>query len=262
MATPNNCHARDVIAAVNCGKPVLVEKPMGMNAAECRQMVDAAAARGVLLGVAHIFRFAESVQRIRERVAAGDVGRVIFARAEFCYPVANHPRRWIHDAAIAGGGPVADVGVHCVDTLRFILGDQVASVFAAGYSDNASGTVEASAMLSLKFCHSALATVLVSARAQYRTPLELVGETGVLRADNALSIEQPVTIELWRSGEVQTQQASNTLAYSRQVDAFAAAVEGRSPFPASGEEGRRNQLVLDAAYRSMKTGSTEDVTTG
>ncbi len=259
VATPNNCHLRDVMVALECGKPVLVEKPMALNAAEARQMVETARRKNILLGVAQIFRFAESPQRLQERVAAGDIGRVVFARSEFCYAISSHTRKWINDASIAGGGPIADIGVHCIDALRFILDDQVISVFARATSDAASGDVEASGMVSLRFRQSGLAAVLVSARSPYRTPLEIVGDAGSLRADDALSVERLVTIELRRSGTVETEQVSNLSAYARQVDAFADAVEGRAKFPVPGEEGLINQLILDAAYRSTKSGRVEGI---
>jgi len=96
--------------------------------------------------------------------------------------------------------------------------------------------------------------------AEYRTPLELVGETGVLWADNALTVEHPINLELRRGGAVvESQTVSNRLAYALQVDAFANAVEGKAEFPIPGEEGWRNQEILDAAYRSMKSGRTEAV---
>ena len=83
VATPNANHLADVLTSVSARKPVLCEKPMALNAEECRQMIDAANAAGVLLGVAQIFRFEESTARFRDRVAQGDVGRPWFARAEF-----------------------------------------------------------------------------------------------------------------------------------------------------------------------------------
>ena len=83
VTTPNVCHLQDVFTAVAAGKPVLCEKPMGMNAGECRQMVEAARQAGVLLGIAQVFRFEESTARFRQHIAAGDIGRPIFARAEF-----------------------------------------------------------------------------------------------------------------------------------------------------------------------------------
>ncbi len=260
VATPDNCHMRDVLVAVECGKPVLVEKPMAMTATEARHMLEAAKQKSVLLGVAQIFRFAPSVRRLRDRIERGEIGRMVFARSEFSYWGPGAARTWITDAAIAGGGPIADVGVHCVDALRFILQDEVATVSARGVSDERSGTVEAAAAMTLQFRRSGLAAVLVSARAQYRTPLELVGEQGVLRADDAFSVENPVTIELRNGNNIENEEVSNQLAYAAQVDAFAAAVESGAPFPVPAEEGWKNQVVLDAAYRGMKTGCTESIT--
>ena len=260
VTTPNVCHLQDVLTAGAAGKPVLCEKPMGMNAEECRQMVEAARNAGVLLGVAHVFRFEESTARFRQRIAAGDIGRPIFARAEFSYPATHHARTWINDRSIAGGGPIADVGVHCIDALRYILQEEPRLVNAVGHADAQSGDVEAAAVLTLEFQRGTLATVLVSTRAQYRTPLEIVGEAGVLRADDALNVERPISLELWREGRrVAEETVSNQLAYARQVDAFAFAVEGREAYPVPGLEGWRNQLILDAAYRSLSSGKSEPV---
>ena len=260
IATPNACHLQDVLVAAACGKPILCEKPMAIDADQCRQMVDAARAAGVLLGIAQVFRFEESTAWFRAQVAAGNIGKPVFARSEFSFPGAHgHARTWIHDPAISGGGPVADVGVHCVDALRFILQDEVLRVSAREIAGKP-GEVEAGAALLLEFSRGTLATVMVSFRAEYRTPLELVGETGVLLAENALTVDRPVHLDLLRGGAVvENLTVSNQLAYARQVDAFAAAVEGQAEFPIPGEEGWRNQQILDAAYLSMKTGQTENV---
>ena len=260
VATPNASHLADVLLALKHGKPVLVEKPMAMNAAECRKMVEAAHKAKLPLGVAQVFRFEESTARLRERVAAHELGKTIFARSEFSYPGRNHARAWLNQRAIAGGGPIADVGVHCIDALRFILQDEVLRVSARTAADRESGDVEAAAVISLEFGRGILGAVLVSTRAAYRTPLEIVGENGVLRADDALNVEHPIRIELLREGEiVDAERVSNHLAYARQVDAFADAVEGKAAFPAPGEEGWTNQMILDAAYRSAKSGKVEKV---
>jgi predicted dehydrogenase len=261
VTTPDVHHCPDVLAAVRAGKPVLCEKPMAMNAEECRQMVEGAHKAGVLLGVAQIFRFEESTARLRERIAAGDIGDPVFARAEFSYLGTGHTRTWLYDPTIAAGGPIADVGVHCIDALRYILQDEPRRVSARGHWDEESGGVEAAAILTLEFQHGTLATVLVSTRAPYRTPLEFVGSGGALRADDGLTVDQPVSLEWWREGKlVATEGASNQLAYARQVDAFASALEGSQPFPVPGEEGWQNQIILDAAYRSLSSGKAEDVT--
>lgn len=260
VTTPNVCHLDDVLAAVAARKPVLCEKPMGMNADECRQMVEAAHNAGVLLGVAQCFRFEDSTARFRERLAAGDIGHPVFARAEFSYPGSSHDRTWLYNRSVGGGGPIADVGVHCIDALRYILQDEPRLVSAVGRTDEESGDVEAAAIVTLEFRRGTLATVLVSTRAEYRTPLEIVGNTGILRADHAFNVERPIQLELWREGKLVAQESvSNQLTYARQVDSFAAAIEGREVFPVPGEEGWHNQILLDAAYSSLASGKSEEI---
>jgi 1,5-anhydro-D-fructose reductase (1,5-anhydro-D-mannitol-forming) len=260
VTTPNSLHLSDVLAAIEAGKPVLCEKPMAMNAGECREMVEAARRRKVLLGVAHVFRFNQSVNKVRELIAKGAIGRPIFARSEFSFLAdPTHPRKWLYDANLAGAGPIFDVGVHCIDTLRYILRDEVMRVSTSAITDERSGNVESAASLTLEFSRGALGTVLVSYRAEYRSPLEIVGETGVIRANDALNVEHPIEIQLVRGGVVvETVTASNDLVYAIQADAFADAVEGKE-FPIPGEEGWQNQEILDAALRSIKRGKAESV---
>lgn len=260
VTTPNAMHISDVLTAVEHGKHVLCEKPMAMNVGEAVRMVDAARSAGVLLGVAQCFRFERSLHRIRERIAAGEIGDVVFARAEFSYSTVGHPRKWLADAALAGGGPIADVGVHCIDALRYVLEDDPVSVQSVAQYDSASGEVESAAIVNLFFLRGTLATVLVSTRADYRTPIEFVGTKGVLRAENALNVEFPIRLELVQGGKVvQSEELRNLAVYAKQVDAFSAAIMREAPFPIPGEEGARNQAILDAAYRSVRTGEAETI---
>jgi predicted dehydrogenase len=261
VTTPNACHLADVLAAMDAGKHVLCEKPLAINADECRQMVEAARQRGVRFGVAHVFRFNDSVRKIRDMLNAGPIGKLIFARSEFSFLAdPSHPRKWLYDSAVAGAGPIFDIGVHCIDTLRFVLNDEVTRVSATAVSDERSGDVESAASLTLEFSRGTIGTVLVSYRAAYRTPLELIGDGGVIRADNALNVEYPIEIQLQREGKaIETSTVSNQAVYALQVDAFADAVEGKSRFPISGEEGWQNQEVVDAAMRSLRTGKSESV---
>jgi 1,5-anhydro-D-fructose reductase (1,5-anhydro-D-mannitol-forming) len=264
VTSPNNCHLADVLTAVRCGKPVLCEKPLAMNAEEARQMVHAAQQAKILFGVAHVFRFCESTARLRHRIAAGDIGRPTLARAEFSFfAPPDHPRTWLHDRSVAGGGPIADIGVHCIDTLRFILQDEVVRVSAIGTTDKRSGDVECVAVLALQFSRGTLANVAVSYRAEYHTAIEINGDAGSLVCDKGMAVDFPVTVNLVRDNRVVDHQAvSNHLAYAKQVDEFSAAVEGKRKYRVPGEEGWQNQIILDAAYRSMETGYAVDVVNG
>jgi predicted dehydrogenase len=224
-------------------------------------MVETARKAKVPFGVAHIFRFEDSVATIRKRIAAGQIGTPIFARSEFCFPGGtDHPRKWLHDMDVAGGGPIVDIGVHCVDTLRYILQDDIIKVSARDMHDQLSGAMEAAAILLLEFSRGTLATVSVSFRSGYRTPLEFVGTDGVLFADNGLTVERPINIQLLRNGQVvESKTVSNTSAYAAMLDSFADSLEGKGRFPAPAEEGWQNQEILDAAYRSLMSGNTEVV---
>ncbi len=259
VASPDALHCADVLEAVRHGKPVLCEKPMALNSREAHTMAEAARAAGVLLGIAHVMRFEESVRFFREQIAVGAIGRPRVARADFFAPMLTSARTWVNDPKLATGGPLADIGVHCIDTLRFVLDDEARAVSARAHYDSHS-VLEASAATVLEFASGTLATVSVSARSPYQTFLEVTGETGVLSALNVLTIERPVTVELRRGFEVmERREVSNANAYTAQVDAFAAAMEDGREFDITGEEGLRNQLILDAAFRSIKSGRVEIV---
>jgi predicted dehydrogenase len=147
-----------------------------------------------------------------------------------------------------------------VDALRYILQDEVVRVTARGMWDAASGGVEAAAAILLEFTRGTLGAVLVSMRSDYRTPIEFIGETGVLRADDGLNVERPINLQLRRDGNVvDNEVVSNQFAYARQVDMFSAAVLGEAKFSAPGEEGWQNQEILDAAFRSLMSGKAQDV---
>jgi 1,5-anhydro-D-fructose reductase (1,5-anhydro-D-mannitol-forming) len=253
IATPDAVHLADVLEAVKHRKPVLVEKPMAMNAGEAQKMVDGARAGGVLLGVAHVMRFEQSVRWFRERIASGAIGKPVLARATFVAPLLTSPRTWINDPALATGGPLADIGVHCIDTLRYILNDEVKSVMAqANYVSH--WVVEATGATLLQFAGGTLATVSVSARSPYQTLLEVIGEAGILSATNALTVDHPITLELREGFDIKERaEVSNANAYTAQVEAFATAVMSGKEFEIPAEEGLQNQRILDAIFRSLKT---------
>src|SRR5208283_1535359 len=111
VTSPDALHCADVLEAVRRGKPVLCEKPMAMNSREALTMVETARAWGVLLGIAHVMRFQESVRFFRERIAAGAIGQPKVARADFFAPMLSSARTWVNDPKLAAGGPLSDVGV-------------------------------------------------------------------------------------------------------------------------------------------------------
>src|ERR1700761_2953466 len=121
ITSPDAMHRDDSLLALQHGKAVLCEKPLAMNATEAREIVAAAQSAGKLFGVAQNFRYNRSLEWMREQIAAGRIGIPQLAHAQYSYPASLAPRKWITDPTLACGGPIADVGVHCIDALRFVL---------------------------------------------------------------------------------------------------------------------------------------------
>jgi len=259
VSSPNALHLSDTLTALKHRKPVLCEKPMAMNAAEAEQIVNAARKAGLLVGIAQCFRFEESIRRIREKVQAGEIGKVISIRIDFTFAGLNSPRSWLTDSKLAGGGPIGDVGVHTIDAMRYILGSEPHSVMAMTSADEDAGTVESSALLSLRFANGVLGSSYVSYRSPYQSPIEIYGAEGIVRANDGLNVDHPITIETIAGSDVRREEVTNYDTYSRQVDAFSAAFENREAFLVPAEEGLQNQRILDACYRSAESGREEKV---
>jgi predicted dehydrogenase len=130
IGTPNYLHAPQTIAALEAGVHVLVEKPMAMNAAEAYHMLETSQKAGAILMVAHCWRFDPEVLWLRAQVKSGRLGRIIRTKG---YGVHTDwgPSGWFTEMKYAGGGAMADMGIHALDTARFLLGDpQPVSVYA------------------------------------------------------------------------------------------------------------------------------------
>jgi 1,5-anhydro-D-fructose reductase (1,5-anhydro-D-mannitol-forming) len=260
VTSPDALHLPHVLLALSHGKPVLCEKPLAMNADEVAQMVTAASAAGLCLGVAQNFRYNTSLEVIREWIAEGRIGRPVLAHAQFCYPADTSPRVWIYDPTLACGGPIGDVGIHCVDALRFVLDSRVAAVSTLARADAASAPLEAYASISLDFSSGAIGAVTVSTRGAYRSLVEVTGEIGAIVSQYGMTVENDVDVELWLGGQVaECKTVSNSDGYTRMLDSFAGWVEGHRTYRATGVDALHNQQVLDAAYASWRTGMREEL---
>jgi predicted dehydrogenase len=123
VGTPVFLHGPQTIQSLRAGRHVLCEKPMAMNEAEARAMLQAAEESGKTFGVAYYRRCYPKVQRAKQLLASGAIGKPVVA--EFT----NHmwfdgtgSRSWLVDPAKAGGGPLFDIASHRIDVLNFIFG--------------------------------------------------------------------------------------------------------------------------------------------
>jgi 1,5-anhydro-D-fructose reductase (1,5-anhydro-D-mannitol-forming) len=246
-------HAADTIAAARAGKHVLVEKPMAMNAAEAETMIAACRKHGVKLMVAQMIRFSPLLAYMKELIKSGTIGPVTFAKAEYFYDVRTSKRSWSRSKKIAGGGSVFDIGVHCLDTLRFLLDDDIVSVKSQLAPLPTEETTELTAALALQFSRGTPGSIYCSFDAPYRRIiLEIIGRDGVLTAENFSLSNATVSlnITLGKNGtasETQTEKIDVPNLYENEITFFSESILNNTPSPISGEEGLKNQRVLDNA---------------
>ena len=253
ITSPDALHREDVLLAAAGGKAILCEKPLAMSAAEAEAMVSAADRAGVVFGVAQNFRWNASLVWLREQIASGRIGSPQIAHAQFAYRADEAPRQWIMDPALACGGPIGDVGVHCIDALRFVLGQEVVAVETMARTDDLSGAVEAYATMQMEMSGGCLALATVSARAAYRTLVEVVGHDATIVIETGMTVDRPVeAVVLSGEGVIERRVFDNGDAYSRMLDDFSRAVRGEGSFAASGRDGVTNMRILDAAYASWR----------
>jgi 1,5-anhydro-D-fructose reductase (1,5-anhydro-D-mannitol-forming) len=129
LGTPVFLHAPQTIQSLRAGKHVLCEKPMAMNESEARSMIFAGEESGRTFGVAYYRRCYPKIQRVQQLLAAGAIGKPVFAE------LTNHMwfdgtgnRDWLFDPAKAGGGPLFDIASHRIDVLNYLFGPPVRAV--------------------------------------------------------------------------------------------------------------------------------------
>jgi len=123
VGTPVFLHAPQTIQSLRAGKHVLCEKPMAMNEAEARTMRHAAAESGKMFGVAYYRRSYPKVQRAKQLLADGAIGKPVLAElTSNAWFDGQGSRSWLVDPLKAGGGPLFDVASHRIDVLNFLFG--------------------------------------------------------------------------------------------------------------------------------------------
>ena len=252
IVSANAAHCPETLAAAKAGKHVLVEKPMALNAREAETMIQACRTAGVRLMVGHLVRFSPLIRRIRDTIRSGALGSITYARADFSYDGRVSRRSWLHNPTVAGGGPVFDIGVHCLDTLRFVLNDEVVSASAVLSPEPTGERTEESALLGLKFSRGTVGAIFCSYVSPARhKQLEIIGTNGIITVDDFTSggHETKLTMALGteaRPGELHTESILIPNLISEEVRHFADAVRTGSAIISPGENGLANQRVLDA----------------
>ncbi|MET0813332.1 MAG: Gfo/Idh/MocA family oxidoreductase [Microbacterium sp.] len=273
IALPNEVHLEAVRIVASAGKGVICTKPLARTAAEAQQILDIVTEAGVWHGYAESSVFSPNIQKAHEMVEAGGIGELLTMRAREAHSGPHAPHFW--DAETAGGGALLDMGCHTVESARHFFGKDnlVTEVFAWGatmvHSDKTTG--EDNAVALVKFAGGQLATIESSwvEKGGMQLRHELVGTAGRLVTDTSVTpvwgfIEKPVGYLVEKS-DAETgwvypvPEETRAYGFSQQmrhfIDHFAAGTAPSETF----EDGLIVNTILDACYRSMRTGTWESV---
>jgi len=249
IASSNNQHLPQTQLAAQFGKHVMCEKPMAMTVPEAEEMIDVCKKAGVKLMIAHMLRYSQSVREVKAILESGDLGDVRFARSDFSIDVTRSPRTWIADPAVAGGGPIMDIGVHALDTIRFILGGEIEAVQAFLEPPFSDTQIEMDAQIGMKFSGGRFVSIQTSFRLFYETLIELQGTKATLQLRNYSFNLGTATLTLITPDLSEKRWlVENGDFYKAELEAFARAVLNDEEPEIPGEEGLKNQWVLDRAY--------------
>lgn len=247
---PNSLHAEWTKRAADHGLDVLCEKPLTVDAAQAREVVDHCTAAGVTLMEAFMWRYHPRTQRAAELTdAIGDVRNV---RATFQFPTRD-PDDIRLDAAL-GGGSLLDVGSYAMNAARLFMGDP--DTVYAHRSDHLDCGVDTKLVAILEYESGATAEISGSFETALLQQYHIDGTDGWIRAQDAFNPQaDTVDLEYSIDGEYNTESWHDVDQYSREVEAFVDAVETGADVPTDGEDAVKNMAVIDALYESAEQGT-------
>jgi predicted dehydrogenase len=273
VSLPNHLHVEAVLSAAKHGKAVVCTKPLGRTADEAAEMLRAVQAAGVWSGYLENVVFSAEIIRMREMVEAGSVGRPVTFRAREAHSGPHAAHFW--DAELAGGGALLDMASHGIEAARYVFGKEhrIQEAFAWGatlvHGDRTTG--EDNAVLIARFEDGRAATMDVSwsSKGGLEGRFELAGSGGRIISDMSATplrafIETPAGY-LGEKADAdtgwvfpvpnETYVHGHDAMMGHMVEAFRAGREPRETL----RDGYIVNAVLDAAYRSMRSGHWEPV---
>ncbi|MFB6285753.1 MAG: Gfo/Idh/MocA family protein [Candidatus Bipolaricaulia bacterium] len=258
---PNHLHKEWTIKAADAGKHVLCEKPLGLNADECRDMIRACQRNDVVLMEAFMYRYHAQFRRLRGLVEDGAVGEPALVRASFSFPLASFDRpdniRWQPDM---GGGSLMDVGCYCVNVARALFDAEPIRAYARSFEHPDFPGVDAQLQGMLEFPDDRFALVDSSFRLNAQQTIEISGPDGLIRANGLFNPPIPnVYLEIAEGTDLRTETFDPRYRFHRQVEHFTACVrEGRTP-ETDGAHAIGNMKTIEALSTSAQTGKPVEI---
>jgi predicted dehydrogenase len=255
IVLPNSLHRQFAQRAAKLGKHVLCEKPLATNIEDAEAMVAACVEAKVLLMTAYRCQYTPQHWAARDLVQNGELGFVGLVQA-INTQLEDDPDVWRLKRDLAGGGALPDIGLYCLNTVRFLLAEEPDEVFAHQFStpdDPRFLEVEESVTWTMRFPSGTLATCSTSYNAARTNHLSVHGDRAWLRMDPAFAY-QGLSLEVVNEHKREALIMDEQDQFALEIDHFSSCIlEKRQPFT-PGEEGLQDQRIMAAIYRSAREG--------
>ncbi|WP_220392888.1 Gfo/Idh/MocA family protein [Chitinophaga lutea] len=253
VVLPNALHAEYVVRAAKAGKHVICEKPMAITVEECDRMIAACKEAGKMLSIGYRLHFEPhnlQMKQLGQNKVYGEIKKIK------AYNGMGDAQGWRLDKKLAGGGPLMDVGIYCVQGVRYTSGREPIAVTAkeGPKTDPVKfASVEQSLTWQMEFADGMIA----ECRTSYSEEMNLL-RAEAERGWFELSPAYPYSGIRGKTsdGPMKLPQVNQQ---ARQMDDFAIAVRSDRPTPVPGEMGRQDVKILQAIYKAMETGQRVEI---
>jgi predicted dehydrogenase len=250
VVLPNSMHAEFTIRAAQAGKHVICEKPMAITVGECDQMIVACKKAGRLLSIGYRLHF-EPYNLEMVRLGTNKIyGSIQKMTAGFGFPIGD-PTQWRLKKSMAGGGPLEDVGVYCIQGFCYTTGlEPIAVTAKEGPKTNTEKFKEVEQSLSWQF--EMPGKIICEGQASYSEGMNFLraeAEKGTFGLETAFTYNGQSGMT--PAGEMNFPHINQQ---AKQMDGFAISIKNNQPSIVPGEMGRRDVKLINAIYKAMQTG--------
>jgi predicted dehydrogenase len=249
---PNHLHVPWTIKALEAGKHVLCEKPLGLNTADVKKLIEVTEQYPHLRVMeAFMYRFHPQWKAVVKLVREGRIGKIRSVHSNFSYN--NHETDNIRNIVDWGGGALMDIGCYCISLSRLIYGAEPSRVVGQ-ITPFPGHDVDCFASSIMSFAEGN-ATFTVSTKSESEQHVKIYGELGTILIPQPFYNPNPGTdthIELKLDGAYEqiVQTASNH--YSNMTDEFAESINNNTPVPTPLSDALANMKIIDAIFASAK----------
>jgi predicted dehydrogenase len=256
VAIPPGRNEEFVVAAANAGKHVLCEKPLAASVEQARSMVEACRRNSVQLMTAYRKYFDPATVHLKKMVAGGELGRIDVIHTLFTElrTSGDNSPSWMFERRLSGGGPLADLGVYCLNTSRWLVNEDPIAATAVSWARDPHryAEVEEGISFRLDFGSGLIVQGTASYSAGFSSFIHVHGEKGWAELAPAFAFEEERRMIGKIGGKWLAKKYKPLDEFALELDYFARCVrKNKKPEP-DGVQGLRDIIIMEAIYRAAK----------